>query len=421
LVSNFDDEILGMNPTFEVFSQGEEIVTGQVVDTNAAWLSQQAVALGFHVTRHTAVGDKLEDLIQVLLDISNRADCCICTGGLGPTSDDLTAEAVAKAFELPLIFDEIAFAQIRQFFIGRNRPMPECNRKQALLPQGSIRLDNHTGTAPGFALQHGRCWFAFVPGVPSEMRYLFLEHIQPMLANRFVLQPSQLITIKTIGIGESDLQERISKIEIPSQVQLGFRAELGEVQTKLLFPSDYPQAQLENLTYLIAETIGDAVYAIEGLGQQSGNLVSVVDQLMTARDHTLAVVETISQGLLAAKMVGVSWLRSAVYEQSITRLTQRLEVKNNPDDLITIALAVANAVQKSTGVDMVLIQLASEDYYTNPNNDKAVTVTNTLLVNNELKQAIRIIAGDIKRKQHQAALSSLDLLRRYLQGKEIIE
>jgi len=410
-----------MNPTFEVFSQGEEIVTGQVVDTNAAWLSQQAVALGFHVTRHTAVGDKLENLIQVLLDISNRADCCICTGGLGPTSDDLTAEAVTKAFGLPLVFDEIAFAQIQQFFIGRNRPMPECNRKQALLPQGSIRLDNHTGTAPGFALQHGRCWFAFVPGVPSEMRHLFLEHIQPMLADRFVLQPSQLITIKTIGIGESDLQERVSKIEIPSQVQLGFRAELGEVQTKLLFPSDYPQAQLENLTYLIADTVGDAVYTIEGLGQQSGDLVSVVDQLMTAGGHTLAVVETVSQGLLAAKIIGVSWLLSAIYEQSITTLTRRLGVNNNPDDLMATAKAIALAVQKSTGADMVLIQLTSKDYYTDKNSDKSsLTVTNTLLVNKEHKQTVRSIAGDIKRKQHQAALSALDLLRRYLQDKEIV-
>jgi nicotinamide-nucleotide amidase len=409
-----------MNPSFETFSQGEEIVTGQVVDTNAAWLSQQAVALGFTVTRHTAVGDKLEDLIQLLLDISNRADCCICTGGLGPTSDDLTAEAVAKAFNLPLVFDAVAFSQIEQFFGNRNRQMPDCNRKQAMLPQGSIRLDNRIGTAPGFALQQGRCWFAFIPGVPSEMRNLFLDHIQPMLADRFTLQPSQLITIKTIGIGESDLQERISKIKIPLQVQLGFRAELGEVQTKLLFPSEYPQRQLESLTHLIADTIGDAVYAIDGLEHQSGDLVSVVDQLMTVGNHTLAVVETISQGLVAAKMVGVTWLLSTTYEQSVDRLTQRLEVDYDPDDAMTTAKAIAHAVQKTTDADMVLIQLASKEYYVNPHNNGILTVTNALLVNGDVKQAVRTIAGDIKRKQHQAALSCLDLLRRHLQDKEIV-
>ncbi|MSS75786.1 MAG: competence/damage-inducible protein A [Methyloglobulus sp.] len=414
-----------MNPSFETFSQGEEIITGQVVDTNAAWLSQQAVALGFTVTRHTAVGDKLEDLIQLLLDIANRADCCICTGGLGPTSDDLTAEAVAKAFNLPLVFDEIAFSQIEQFFGNRNRAMPECNRKQAMLPQGAIRLDNRTGTAPGFALHLGRCWFAFVPGVPPEMRTMFLDHIQAMLSNQFTLQPSRLITIKTIGMGESDLQERINRIAIPAKVQLGFRAEIGEVQTKLLFPNDYPQAQQESLTNEIAHAIGDAVYAIEGLkrqshDQQTVDLISVIDQLMITQGHTLAVVETISQGLLAAKLVGVSWLLSANYEQSLEKLTQRLEISNNLDDMMAAAKAIADAVQKSTDADMVLIQLASAGYYSNPHNIDSITVTNALFVKGKAYYTVRILTGDIKRKQQQAALSALDLLRRYLQGKDLI-
>ena len=297
--------------------------------------------------------------------------------------------------------------------------MPECNRKQAMLPQDSVRLANRTGTAPGFALRQGRCWFAFVPGVPSEMRRLFLEHIQPMLLCGFALQPRKLITIKTIGIGESDLQERINTIEIPPPVQLGFRAELGEVQTKLLFPGDYPQAELESLAYSIAMQIGDAVYAIEGLEQQTGDLISVVDQLMTDGIHKLAVVETLSQGLLAAKMVGVSWLLSTTYEQSLARLTQQLKVKYNPDDVIATAKLIAKAIKKSTGADMVLIQLTSKEFNSNPHNTEAVIVTNLLFVNGEFKQTVRSIVGDSKRKQHQAALAAIDLLRRHLQKKEI--
>jgi nicotinamide-nucleotide amidase len=420
LVSTINDEILAMNPSLEIFSQGEEIVTGQIVDTNAAWLSQQAVIMGFNVTRHTAVGDKLDELIRLLLDISSRADCCICTGGLGPTSDDLTAEAVAKAFGLPLVFDEIAYAQIEQFFRHRNRQMPECNRKQAMLPQGSIRLDNSVGTAPGFALQQGRCWFAFVPGVPSEMRHLFLEHIQPLLENRFDLRPNKLITIKTTGIGESDLQERINKMAIPPQIQLGFRAEIGEVQTKLLFPHDYPQKQIEDLSHSIAKAIGDAVYAIEGLGHPSGNLVSVINQLMTSEKQSLAVVETASHGLLAAKMVGTPWLLSAMYEPSIEKLTQRLHVENNPNDLIATAKRIAHALKKNTGADMVLMQLTSGLDCVEKYNAELVTVTHVLLAKDQYFQATRAIAGNIERKQHQAVMLSLDILRRYLQGKEII-
>jgi competence/damage-inducible protein CinA-like protein len=406
-----------MNPSMEIFSQGEEIVTGQVVDTNAAWLSQQAVAMGFTVTRHTAVGDKLDDLIKLLQDISTRADCCICTGGLGPTSDDLTAEAVAKAFDLPLEFDEIAFTQIQQFFSSRSRAMPECNRKQAMLPKSSIRLDNAIGTAPGFALQQGRCWFAFVPGVPSEMRHLFLEHIQAMLAAKFELHPSRLITIKTVGIGESGLQERINKIQIPPQVQLGFRADIGEVQTKLLFPNDYPQAKLSDLTELVSTAIGDAVYAIDGLGHQSGDLVSVIDQLMTTKNQTLAVVETISHGLLAAKLVGVYWLLNATYEQAIEKLTQRLEVNYYPDDLAETAKAISRAVQKNTDASIVLIQLTGDQV---ANQDKPQTISTVLFVSDEFKVTTRNLVGDIKRKQQQAVISSLDLLRGYLQGKEIV-
>ena len=406
-----------MNPTLEIFSQGEEVVTGQIADTNAAWLSQQAVAMGFTVARHTAVGDKLGDLTQVLIDISDRTDCCICTGGLGPTSDDLTAEAVAKAFGLPLEFDEIAFKQIEQFFAKRNRPMPACNRKQAMLPQGSVRLENHWGTAPGFALQHGRCWFAFVPGVPSEMRNLFQHHIQPMMNGRFVLRPNKLITIKTVGIGESDLQQRIQSIGIPAQVQLGFRAEIGEVQTKLLFPADYPQGELESLVHLMAAKIGDAVFTVDGLGVQTGDLAFTVDQLMTEKGYTLSIVENFSQGLLAAKMIGVKWLLNAVFERSVATLTENLAVNNNPDDPTATAEAIANALQKKSGADMVLIQLAPRGYRPDPN--ETTTITNTLLVKDEYGHTVHTMVGDISRKQHQAALFSLDLLRRYLQGKEL--
>ena len=410
------------NPSLEIFSQGEEILTGQVVDTNAAWLSEQAVQMGFAVTRHTAVGDKLDDLVQALWDISKRADCCLCTGGLGPTSDDLTAEAVAKAFGLELVFDEIAYKQILQFFSNRNRQMPDCNRKQALLPQASVRLANRNGTAPGFALQQGRCWFAFMPGVPSEMRIMFQEQIQPKLAKQFSLQPSQLISIKSIGLGESDIQERISKIAIPPQIQLGFRAEIGEVQTKLLFPGDYPHDDINDLSHQIASLIGAAVYTIDGLSHGTNkllanDLVSVLNELMTAKNQTLSVVETTSQGLLAAKLLGVNWLLSATYEQSIESLTQRLAVNYHPDNLSESAKTIAKAIQEITGATMVLVQLMPDSHKATQTHDQAVTVVNTLLVNKEYKEATRTLAGDLQRKQQQAALLSLDLLRRHLQGK----
>ena len=406
-----------MNPTLEIFSQGEEIVTGQTVDTNAAWLSQKAFACGFTVTRHTAVGDKLDDLIVLLQDISQRADCCICTGGLGPTSDDLTAEAVAYAFNLPLEFDAIAFAQISRFFAHRNRTMPESNRKQAMLPQGAERIDNEWGTAPGFSLQYGRCWFAFLPGVPLEMKHLFLERILPKLSTRFLLQPGQLVTIKTLGLGESAIQECINSIEIPAQVQLGFRAGTDEVQTKLLFPFAYPETAMTTLVARFAEQLGDYVFAIDGLGEITGDLVFEIDKLMTSRKLTLAVVETASQGLLAAKCVGSEWLLSAIFEQSIARFGQYTVAEADTENLMTTAKAIALDMQKTSRADFVLVQLYAGDNKTLHDKDKSIVLYNILLTGDNFHQATHSLAGPIKRKQNQAALLTLDLLRRYLQHK----
>ncbi|EIC28062.1 MULTISPECIES: competence/damage-inducible protein A [Methylomicrobium] len=403
-------------PILEIFSQGEEIVTGQTVDTNAAWLSEQAVQLGFTVARHTAVGDKLGDLIGLLKEISERADCCLCTGGLGPTSDDLTAEAVAKAFGLPLAFDEIAYRQIQAYFSNRQRPMPEVNRKQALLPQGSIRLDNDWGTAPGFALQAGRCWFAFMPGVPSEMRNIFLERVKPLLPDRFVLTPSRLVTIKTVGIGESDIQQRLDGLQIPPSVQLGFRAGIDEVQTKLLFPADYPAEETAALTYTIAERLSSRfVFGIDGLTEKVGSLAAVVDKLMCETGAALAVVETVNQGLLSAKCMGSAWLKIAVFERSPSALCERFGTAVDENDLSKTGARLAKALQDQRAADFVLVQLHEGSQSQFRDKDRTIILYNTLLTENSFQQSRHILAGPIERKQNQAALFGLDLLRRHLQ------
>ena len=408
-----------MNPTLEIFSQGEEIVTGQTVDTNAAWLSQQGVACGFNVTRHTAVGDKLADLIELLKTISQRADCCICTGGLGPTSDDLTAEAVAIAFNLPLEFDAIAYEQISHFFARRNRAMPESNRKQAMLPQGAERINNEWGTAPGFSLVAGGCWFVFLPGVPTEMMNLFQESILPKLSTRFFLQPGQLVSIKTFGLGESVIQERINSIEIPTEVELGFRAGTDEVQTKLLFPFAYPKVAMMALVNRLAEPLGDHVFAIDGLGETTGDLVFEINKLMTDRQVTLAIIETASHGLLASKCIGYEWLLNASYEKSTARLGESITIEDDINYLLTTAKAMASNLQKNSGADFILVQLYSGNAETFHDKNKSIIIYNVLLSKENFHQTSHSINGPIKRKQNQAALLTLDLLRRYLQNKSI--
>lgn len=401
-----------LQPTVEIFSQGEEVVTGQTIDSNAAWLSQRLMQMGFRVTRHTAVGDKLDDLIALLKEIATRADCCICTGGLGPTCDDLTAEAVSRAFGLPLQFDAEAYRQIERFFALRNRVMPEVNRKQALLPQGALRLDNAWGTAPGFALQADRCRFAFAPGVPFEMRRMFDAHIAPLLSAKFSLRPSTLATIKTVGIGESDIQQRLADIGIPRGVRLGFRAGTDDVQTKLLFPHNFPGAEIRRLVAEVAASIGGAVFAVDFEGSNPGDLAAAVGILL--RSQTLAVAETASGGALAAKCSAYPWLQEALYAGSVETLCRKLGMEKREESALETAQRLAQALRDSSGADLALVQLHGGDNEALHDQDRNITLYHALAVADGVNQGTATVGGAFKRKQNQSALLALDFLRRCL-------
>lgn len=286
-------------PGAEIISQGDEVLTGQTLDTNAAWLAECLTALGFTVLRHTTVGDRRDDIRDAVLAASGRAELCLCTGGLGPTEDDLTAEAVADAAGRALAFDAEAMRQIEGKFARFGKPMPETNRKQAWLPQGALRLDNRWGTAPGFGLQIGHSWLLCLPGVPAEMRPMFDGVVVPELRRRFVLYPGRLVTLRTAGIGESELQQRIGPWR-RHDVPLGYRTVPPENQVKLRFPHAFAEQEARVVAESLAARIGEALFAIEGLGDPSGDLPSVTLGLLGARAQTVAVAEWGCGGRLCA-------------------------------------------------------------------------------------------------------------------------
>lgn len=398
----------------EIFSQGEELLIGQTIDTNSAWLSEQLVALGFKVRRHTAVGDDLPDLINLLKEIAVRADCCLCTGGLGPTSDDLTAEAVAQAFNVSLEFDSNAFAQIADFFARRKRSMPEINRKQAMLPTGALRIDNLWGTAPGFALRYQECWFVFMPGVPFEMRNMFAATVKPLLETNYALQPHQHIAIKTIGIGESAIQERIKDIVIPDNVKLGFCAGEDDVKTKLDFPADYPPPAKQQLIDRLAYQLGDFVFAIDTFGAFNTSLVDVINTLLCHTKQTLAVIETVSQGLIAAKCVTQPWLLQSCYIGSYAQL-ENLYAINLTTDFIANTKKLAELERQRSQADIVLLQLFHSESIQTSANEQTLELYNVLLTAQGYFTQSIPLGGSPRRTQNQSALLALDFLRRYLQ------
>lgn len=409
-------------PRAAILSQGDEVVTGQIVDSNAAHLATRLTDLGFDVIEHRTVGDRPDDIVLALRELSVRVDVCVGTGGLGPTEDDHTAAACAAAFDRPLVFDPIAMAAIEAMFQRYSRPMPASNRKQAMLPTGAVRLDNDWGTAPGFALEAGGGWFAFVPGVPREMKPMFEERVRPLLSQRFALRPGRLVTLRTVGIGESDMQARAGRVDHPGVV-MGTRTTLPENHLKLRFSADVPDADVRALVAEVAARIGTPVFAIDGLDGPQGSLAEVIGRALTSRGESLAVAESCTGGRVAAMCTAVPgssrWFHEGVIAYANDAKVRHLGV---PTDLLAsvgavspeVACAMAEGLRARSGStwSIATTGIAGPD---GGSPEKPVG-TVFLAVSGPSGTTHRHLksGGERSRIQDLAAASALDLLRRQL-------
>ena len=405
-------------PAAEIFSQGDEIVTGQTVDTNAAWLSERLVESGFEIGRHSAVGDRLESLVELLREIPARADCCICSGGLGPTQDDLTAEAVAIAFERTLIRDPEAVIQIQDYFARAGRSMPQINLKQALLPEGAIRIQNEWGTAPGFSLTHQGCYFAFLPGVPSEMRNMFLHSVKAQIERKWAVPAKQLVTLRCAGIGESAIQERLESVAFPDSVRLSFRTGPEENQFKLLFSPDTERLLIHELVAEVARAIGSPVFGIDGLDEDSGDLIQVIGRDLLRNRQCLALFETLSSGKIAARCEGAAWfIESRVFTER-TRIAKQLDLPfpadADPKILPEIALALAQRLADQAGSDFALVQIWNFDEKSLFDRKARIALCTALKTPDGMIRDACQLSGTAQRKRSAAATRALDFLRRHL-------
>ena len=223
----------------EIISTGDEIVTGLVVDTNAAWLSALLLEQGWQVRRRLTVGDNLADLKAALQESASRAEVVLVCGGLGPTADDLTAQAAAEAFGQPLTLFPDWLATMAERYASRGRTMAQSNSKQAWLPRGCEILDNPVGTACGFLVSHpashGQSQLFFTPGVPFEFKQMVREQILPRLK---VLAgeetDTELRRFYTFGISESALSDKLDAAPWPAGIELGYRSSMPLIELKLI-------------------------------------------------------------------------------------------------------------------------------------------------------------------------------------------
>lgn len=307
----------------EMLATGDEVLHGQIVDTNAAWLAGVLFQHGLPMTSRQTVGDNIDELITVLTERSKVADVLIVNGGLGPTSDDLSALAAAKAAGVKLEMQPEWLAKMEAFFASRGRKMADSNRKQAEIPAGAEMLDNPVGTACGFAMQLNRCWIFFTPGVPSEYKVMVEQQILPRLKARFDLpEPPVVLRMTTFGRGESDLAAEIEPLPLPEGVVMGYRASMPIIELKLNGPASR-LAEMEQFWQQVRDIAGESTIfeGTEGLPDQ-------IARRLKEQGYTLAVSEQFTGGLLQWQLTSVDAPLAAgnvlpSQQESLTALMER--------------------------------------------------------------------------------------------------
>jgi nicotinamide-nucleotide amidase len=288
----------------EIICTGDEVLSGKIVNTNFAHISQKLEDVGLAVQWETTVGDDRAELLEAFRLASRRAKAVIVNGGLGPTVDDLSQEIAADAAGVSLVLDSEWLARMEDFFHRRSRIMPPNNRKQAMLPAGAERLDNPIGTACGFALNIGHARFFFTPGVPRELHRMLNEQIIPRLL-AMSGEPSviHLKRFHAYGLGESHVDTLLSGIEnlvSDGSVKLGFRAHYPEIETKLTIrgadAADI-RAKLAPLQNEVRRRLGNFIVA-----EDDETLESVILATLADRHASLAVVETYTSGHIAGRI-----------------------------------------------------------------------------------------------------------------------
>ena len=288
----------------EILSQGDEVVQGYTVDTNAAWIAQRATELGLAVGRHASVGDDPAAIAGLLFEAADRATEIVCTGGLGPTDDDHTADAVAAAFGLALRVHPQALEQIRARYATFGRELDVTGQRQARIPAGARLLENRWGTAPGFVVERWPCRLWFLPGVPREMKRMMEAHVIPGWRKRYPqLEAGRLVTVRCVGLGESRAQLLLRGLEHPA-VRLGFRAAVPEVQIKLRFEADADEAFVAEYVEQVRGVVERWAYTVQDstVPGSGGSLEGVVGRALLARGETVATAESCTAGRVAAAL-----------------------------------------------------------------------------------------------------------------------
>ncbi len=342
----------------EIINTGSELMLGRVLNTHQQWLCRQLTDRGYQVQRQVSIADEGRAIQNAVREAAGHADLIICTGGLGPTSDDITRDLIAELLGKPLHDDPRIAAHIEGFFTRRKRPMPPSTLVQARVPEGALVLENRLGTAPGLAMKldpnpyradRKATWIVMLPGPPRELRPMFLEEVVPFLNREF---PRDTLftcrTLRSVGLGESRVEEQIAPALAhltKAGLQIGYCARVGEVDVRLVFEGCGADETVQEAVDIVYQQIGRHIFA-----EEDENLENTIVKLLTERRQTLALAESCTGGFIAHRLTNVSGASAVLLAGLVTYSN---EAKERFLGVPAETLAVHGAVSEATARAMV--------------------------------------------------------------------
>lgn len=347
-----------MSLNIAILTTGDELINGEMADTNTRRIAQLLGSQGYAIRESRSVGDEEGEIEQALLDLAAKREIVIVTGGLGPTEDDLTARAAARAMGRRLALNEEALKQVRDFFRRNNMEMNPRNEKQALLPQKAVILPNRLGTAPGFTLRHGPAELFFLPGVPKEMVAMLEEEVLPRLQARSggLLQQERIL--KIFGLSEPRVEELFMAQALPKGTLLAFGVDYPFVHLKLRATGEEADQLLDQAELAARRLLEPYVF---GLGKET--LAGNVARMLTNAGMTIALAESCTGGMIAAMLSDIPGASAFLERGAVTYANSAKEDwLKVPREILekegavseACAIAMARGIREAAGTDLGL-------------------------------------------------------------------
>jgi nicotinamide-nucleotide amidase len=405
----------------EVIAIGSELLLGQIVDTNTSYIAKRLAENGIELVQATTVGDDLHRMIEVIKEAIGRYPIVITTGGIGPTEDDLTREAIAEVFQRPLVFQLYLMEQIEAIFKRRGFRMSENNRKQAYIPEGAIPIENPKGTAPGFIVESNNGAIISIPGVPLEMEYLMENTVIPYLRKKFHIE-HQIIRYKVLracGLGESAIGLQIKDLMKESKnPSVGTLASIGDIKIRITAKADTPEEAstlIQKMEQEIRNRLGILIYGVDN-DTLHGNVAKELERLSL----TLSVVETYTGGIILQKLAStrsLSFFQGLVLSLNTSQRrflnlsTEEFGSLNKDPKRLTEAMAGRIREEYKTDLGLAMFGKILEEQV---RGEYRIETYYSLSTQYGVENQEYSLGGEPSMVRERASIVALDMLRKYL-------